>query len=319
MIPLMMTQGYKPKGVREILSSVTTFCCGNLLLRLFVSAQWLGLILGTRLWYAFSGAESDDDAAFERRLDAVCREIGDRGKVGVSEGVPPLHEPTPAPAPARVPKRAPTPAPALAPAPAPAPVPRTPTLAPPAATTVVSSFTPSMQQASPTPQAMEMVQSPSSGQEGSSFAMMSAFFAGQQAREDRMRAEMDRLREEAVEGRVRSELQAQVEREREQRERKESEARLRTEMRADVGESKLRERQLAALQSRLESLHASNLLSDEDLYQVEDVIADSFEEQQDSSAEGGGGQLAKMVLLSEKVPGDAALARQLRRKFCAGA
>lgn len=40
----------------------------------------VGLIMGTRLWYAMWDAEHDSEAAFERRLDAVCREIGDRGK-----------------------------------------------------------------------------------------------------------------------------------------------------------------------------------------------------------------------------------------------
>ena len=42
MIPLVLTEGFKPKG-------------------------WLGLILGTRMWYAFWDADADDDAAFERR------------------------------------------------------------------------------------------------------------------------------------------------------------------------------------------------------------------------------------------------------------
>ena len=43
---------------------------------------------------------------------------------------------------------------------------------------------------------------------------------------------------------------------------------------------------------------------------LEDVIADSLEEEA-----GGGGQVAKLVVLSARVAGDAALARQLRRKF----
>ena len=66
----------------------------------------MGLIMGTRMWYAMWGAEKDDDAAFERRVDGVVREIGERGKVLVPESVPPLSDSTPArPA-------APTPAPA---------------------------------------------------------------------------------------------------------------------------------------------------------------------------------------------------------------
>ena len=43
-------------------------------------------------------AEDDDDASFERRVDNIVREIGQRGKLGMPEAVPP--EPTPAPAPA---------------------------------------------------------------------------------------------------------------------------------------------------------------------------------------------------------------------------
>jgi hypothetical protein len=64
MIPLMMTKGYSAKG-------------------------WLGLILGTRMWYGFWDADQDDDAAFERRLDSVIREIGDRGKLVLPEAIPP--------------------------------------------------------------------------------------------------------------------------------------------------------------------------------------------------------------------------------------
>eukprot|EP01043_Picozoa_sp_COSAG02_P083386 COSAG02_NODE_21415_length_788_cov_4.492017_1_plen_69_part_10 len=62
----------------------------------------VGLILGTRMWYAMWDAENHDDAAFERRVDSVTREIGERGKLNVPESVPPVRAtaPTPAPAPA---------------------------------------------------------------------------------------------------------------------------------------------------------------------------------------------------------------------------
>ena len=69
MVPLMLTEGFKPKG-------------------------WLGLILGTRMWYAFWDADQDEDAAFELRLDAVVREIGDRGKPMLSETVTPYPVPS---------------------------------------------------------------------------------------------------------------------------------------------------------------------------------------------------------------------------------
>jgi hypothetical protein len=62
--------------------------------------------------------DEDDDAAFERRLDAVVREIGDRGKPAraqasvptVGSAPPPAGTPAPAPAPARAPVPAPAPA-----------------------------------------------------------------------------------------------------------------------------------------------------------------------------------------------------------------
>jgi hypothetical protein len=82
----------------------------------------VGLMLGTRLWYAMWDAENDDDAAFERRVDSVVREIGERGKLIAPESVPPVCEtaPTPAPAPelAPAPEVAPGPTPTRAPAPA---------------------------------------------------------------------------------------------------------------------------------------------------------------------------------------------------------
>ena len=83
MVPLMMQRGYKPKG-------------------------WLGLILGTKLYYEFFAAAVDTDDKFMKQVNALTREIGDRGKVKrkpavhVSEGVPPA----PAPAPATPPRSA---------------------------------------------------------------------------------------------------------------------------------------------------------------------------------------------------------------------
>ena len=53
MIPLMMEKGYRPTG-------------------------WLGLLLGTRVWYPFHPEAVETDAGFLRQVDAVTREIGDR-------------------------------------------------------------------------------------------------------------------------------------------------------------------------------------------------------------------------------------------------
>ena len=45
------------------------------------------------LWsrYGMWDAENDDDAAFERRMASVVREVGERGKLIVAESVPPVR------------------------------------------------------------------------------------------------------------------------------------------------------------------------------------------------------------------------------------
>jgi hypothetical protein len=79
--------------------------------------------------------------------------------------------------------------------------------------------------------------------------------------------------------------------------------------------------QLTALQSRLEALHAAKLITSDELFLLEDLCADIIE----LGAEVGPlttemactnravRQVSKLVALSSRIPGDAALARQLRR------
>ena len=55
LVPLMMVEGYEADG-------------------------WLGLLLGTSLWYGFYGAALSSDRGFEDRMDALCRELGSRGR-----------------------------------------------------------------------------------------------------------------------------------------------------------------------------------------------------------------------------------------------
>ena len=55
MIPLMMQEGYEADG-------------------------WLGLLLGTSLWYALYGEALASESAFDGRMDALSREIGSRGR-----------------------------------------------------------------------------------------------------------------------------------------------------------------------------------------------------------------------------------------------
>ena len=126
------------------------------------------------------------------------------------------------------------------------------------------------------------------------------------AERQELEAKVDKLLEEAAE-KQRQEMEGKIE---------VVESRVRSEMAAEVQTKVELERQLAALpalQARLESLHDSKLLADDELYTLEDIIADSLEE--GGSQGGSGGQVAKLVVLSERVAGDAALARQLRRKF----
>jgi hypothetical protein len=258
------------------------------------------------MWYAFWDADQDDDAAFEHRLDSVVREIGERGKLMLPEAVPPFHEPTPAPAPA--PKRAPTaatpaPAPAaaaaLVPAPAPAPAPRQ---VPQTPQPSQLDFTPSVQSA-PASVVVRQADGPlaSSGSAGS-FSEMVSFM-----REERemMVSAMETQRHE---------MHALLEQEREQNmklretQRAEMDTLREAATKADQVETKARMRDLSllALQSRLETLHAAKLLADEELYAVEDIIADEDD---------ADGRVAALITLSGKMAGDGAFARQLRRKY----
>jgi hypothetical protein len=81
---------------------------------------------------------------------------------------------------------------------------------------------------------------------------------------------------------------------------------------------------IAALQMRLEALHAAELLKEDELFSIEDKLADVIGTSAAAGeAEGGAtdgaarrrGEAAEMVLLSEGIASDKMLARQLRRKF----
>ena len=83
------------------------------------------------------------------------------------------------------------------------------------------------------------------------------------------------------------------------------------------------EEQLATLQSRLEAMHAAQLLTDEELFSLEDCLADYFELKATYSvvtaemlhANADAVKLLKLIVLSEGLGKDAAFARQARRKF----
>eukprot|EP01043_Picozoa_sp_COSAG02_P089519 COSAG02_NODE_26485_length_631_cov_14161.900376_1_plen_210_part_11 len=62
-VPLKLTDGYEADG-------------------------WLGLLLGTSMWYGFYGDTLSSGTAFESRMDALSREIGSRGRAdAIVEGV----------------------------------------------------------------------------------------------------------------------------------------------------------------------------------------------------------------------------------------
>jgi hypothetical protein len=112
--------------------------------------------------------------------------------------------------------------------------------------------------------------------------------------------EMDKLREENVQARIQAAVQA-----------------------AQEPQDAVSDEQLAALQTRLESLHEAKLFSDDELFVLEDLCADFVELQstvgslasRQAMTLGPVAELHKLVVLSEKITGAAAFARQAKRKF----
>ena len=98
-------------------------------------------------------------------------------------------------------------------------------------------------------------------------------------------------------------------------------------MEAKLGEMAPREavsgQQIEALTARLEAVHGAKLLSDDELFAVEDCVADFIEAQasydvvtmEAVNANCAIGKVHKLVALGEGMPRDAMFARQLRRKF----
>jgi uncharacterized protein YqiB (DUF1249 family) len=81
--------------------------------------------------------------------------------------------------------------------------------------------------------------------------------------------------------------------------------------------------QVTALQARLEALHATKLLGDDELYALEDMVADFVEYESSLGvvildsifANENASKLHKLVALSERIVVDGAFARQVRRKY----
>ena len=81
--------------------------------------------------------------------------------------------------------------------------------------------------------------------------------------------------------------------------------------------------QIASLGTKLEALHATQLLSDEELFTLEDTVADYVELQSSmgvvtlgaAHAIRAADKLVKLVALSDHIVADGAFSRQARRKY----
>jgi chromosome segregation ATPase len=92
--------------------------------------------------------------------------------------------------------------------------------------------------------------------------------------------------------------------------------RLREAARPRMAEQALPEARLEALQTRVHALHAAGLLKDEELYTIENDIADLIESRPTMLASHPMAQrVVKMALLSESMVVDGSFARQLQRRL----
>jgi hypothetical protein len=324
MVPLMMEKGFSPNG-------------------------WLGLLLSTAMWYGFYDLENADDATFEGKVDAVAAEIGDRGRLhedepddaddadgttspSASEGVPPAprasnpavaHAPAPVPAPAAVS--------------AAAPVHQMPPSTPQQLSTTSRSettaaatarFSPSVRALQDTVPPGVAVSESVSGGMGVSFEAMTAFVETQQDRMQQQHADAQaqmaahyetmQQQHEKTQTQLEQQLQAAMATQRTMQQQIDA---LREEARRAAEKGPLTgvvtEEQLTALQTRLTSLHEASQLTDEELFVVEDILADCVEVMASGSFVGDAavvGEVAKIVALNERIVGDLSFARQLRRK-----
>ncbi len=243
MVPLMMQKNYTAKG-------------------------WLGILLGSRLYYPFfEETEHEDQATFEKRVDALARELGNRGKTGVktnaciSEGVPPSAVTVDA---SSAPASAPLTAPAVAQA---AETPQRPSTAPVDTTTIKD---------------------------------LAQFII--QMRQDAV-AERDQL-----EAKLKAEHKAEMDK-----------------LRAEI----ISPDEMLALQARLERLHSTQMLTDDEFFELENLCCDFHEvkaatiggspmqEMLYSRPEGliVASKLARLIAVSEGLASDAGFARQIRRRL----
>jgi hypothetical protein len=143
-------------------------------------------------------------------------------------------------------------------------------------------------------------------------AELSGFLEIMQQQADRTEAKLEKQRQDA-EAKLEAKLEAQKTEAGAQRRALETKMEaLRdeaVEVRVRDAQLQLYGQQVTALQARFEALHAAKLLTDEELFALEDAIADAVEAPDDDD------RVARMVALSARMASDASFSRQLRRKF----
>jgi hypothetical protein len=155
---------------------------------------------------------------------------------------------------------------------------------------------------------------------------MSVFMKGQQvqaeAREDKLEERMERLLQEAKA--EKAQLMQETKAEKAEMEAKMEQ--LKADLTPQPPAPAITQEQLAALQSRIEGMHVAKLLADEELYALEDMIAD-YVELTMSVTDGhvlmiyslptvaAASKPDKLVGLSVAMVGDVSFAWQARRKF----
>ena len=141
-----------------------------------------------------------------------------------------------------------------------------------------------------------------------------------------------KVERDELESKLKAEMQQQksehkAEMQQQKAEHKAEMEKLRAELTPAPAKELISSEQLAAIQSRLEKLHAAQLLSDEEFFALEDLCADHVQAQASttavlcrdlvcsSAAYGATAKLAQLVGVSGALASDAGFARQARRKF----
>jgi uncharacterized protein (DUF1697 family) len=121
------------------------------------------------------------------------------------------------------------------------------------------------------------------------------------------------LRERDAQARAEKlELEAKLE----QAQREVEQLRAQVAARAQPAVEVIDDEQLSTLQSRLQSLHEAKLLTDDELFALEDAIVDCVEVLPTAIASVSEVEkVKKMLWVASRVASDSTLARQLRRKF----